>query len=250
MIIFNEKIHAEKILNKGILTPNQEIRDLFIVAKYLIHIGYDEIEIKSQIEKIIQLNNLCYSENVKNGIIRKTIGSAKMGKLIFDKEIEIYENELESIRSLNDINLEKLLFTYLVLSKFANGLFKSSRAEIFRLAKVEAHNRDKPQLIYKLNKTGFATTIVKKGKTLRGVNITPSGDMVMKFIPEDNFILRYLKLILPDKIIECAKCGKLIEKASNRTKYCNVCFKDIRRKQIKINVQNFRSRKCNQLEKP
>jgi hypothetical protein len=216
---------------------------LFILTKYFWYLQKDEAEIFNKLQEFVLQHKPEYSENVRNGIIRKTIASAKRGVLVFDKRISIYENELNIIKSLNDINLEKLLFTYLVLSKFFNGLFKVSRAEIFRFAKIDIHNLYKPKLIHKLNQTGYAITTIKKGKALRGVNIKPEGEAVLEFVADEDFIYQYLFYIGDNGMIKCKECGKPILKTSRNKKYCNNCKNLIQKIQKHQWQQRFRNLK-------
>jgi len=229
MIVFDEKAHAKKMLRDGFITPNQEIKDIFIFAKYLYYLDNDKFEVNQKLKEFIVKYRNEYSDNIRNGIARKTTNSAKMGTLVFDKKIQIYESELNVVNSLNTNELKKLMFSYIVLSKFSNGLFKISRNELFKLADIKIHNRNKPKLIYELNKTKNTFTIIKKNTTLRGIDIKSIGKVILEFIVDENFIFQYLYYIGDKKITECNKCRRLILKTSNKKKYCKACGEKVNR---------------------
>lgn len=52
-----------------------------------------------------------------------------------------------------------------------------------------------------------------------------------------------------NKAIQCECCGKIIEARSNKQKFCEDCFKDINKEQIRKRVEKYRkNEKCNDLE--
>ena len=51
-IIFNEREHAKKVIEKGIQTPRNKGRELQLVANYLREQGYNDKQIETELHRI------------------------------------------------------------------------------------------------------------------------------------------------------------------------------------------------------
>lgn len=258
--ILNEHDFAEKILKEGFLSKKHGL-EIFILAKYnRFVLGLDKKANKAKLIEFLktQLSNYDVTEYYK--IVNKSISNAYKDKsvLLEIRNIVVTQNELDYIGSLDiEYDCKRLLFTLMCLGKinymagFINNFIKTTNS--FKDVK-DFGNFDKT---YKIIPT--LTMLYQMGI----IYIAQRGGLVLTFLENilpDNRVITidypttigywYDKYNGDKKIINCEKCGRLIKRKSNRQVRCSDCCREREKEQIKIRVQNYRTKlNCNGSEK-
>lgn len=236
-MIFNELEYAETMLSKGFI-QNKYLTELRILAKY-----YNKIkELKTEEVKVM-LKEFCkkflleYNEVIHLDMINKAVnyGVKKKHTLTVILSIHITKNELNKIQELNDLKLEKIAFTVLVLSKankykpknkYNNGDFYTvyNYKELFKYAGVKCSKDQKDDYLKQLSKSRLFNYTIYGGLRVNFIDdmgdIGDSGIVLSNF---NNFVLEYEKYV-GGNVINCEKCGIPFYPKSNNQKYCVDCW--------------------------
>ena len=258
-MIFNELEYAETMLVKGFI-QNKYLTELRVLGKY-----YNKIDGLKTEEVKVKLKEFCkkflpeYNEVIHLDMINKATnyGVQKKNTLTVILSINITENELYKIKSLDDIKLEKIAFTALVLSKMnkykPKNKYNSGDShtvynfkELFKYAKEKCNQDQKDEYLKQLSKSGLFSYTVYGGLKVNFVDdigdIDESGIILSNF---DNFVLEYEKYV-GGNVINCEKCGVPFYPVNNTNKYCSEeCAKEIWEEQNRIHNKE-RMRKIRQ----
>jgi len=235
-LIFNELEYAKTMLVKGFI-QNKYLTELRILAKYYNKIDELNTEgVKSKLKEFCKKYLPEYNEVIHLDMITKAskYGVQKKNVLTVIPPIHITENELHDIGSLNDLKIEKIAFSALVLSKISKYKSKSKYnnhkeyiiynfKEMFKYSQERCNQEQKDDILKLLDKSGL-------------FNYTIYGSLKVNFIDEiskpviilndfNNFVLEYEKYI-GGNVINCKKCGIPFYPANNKNKYCKMCQKD------------------------
>lgn len=244
-LIVNEKELCEKALleNKIEEKPMKIIR--LIIKKYLSEgLSKEEIHIKISdfLEKVYKDKyNKAYWKKVIDGAIG-TVSKYNNYELINIEKIEIYEEELDIIKSLNDIKLEKLAFILLIYAKInkiinplSDGRININLNSIFE----EAKTKKEKILLHSLVELKYLLTTTTCDSTTIKINYMKNNGevgVVVDNLKDRNAITYYLeyKLGYKYKTCEVKNCGKRFKMKTNNQIYCNKCQKDIRKEKMKV----------------
>jgi len=231
--IFNELEYAENLLKN----PPGEVKsfDLYILRKYFYYMGYSK-------KNAIKLkNDYCkkcdqyYSPIVNFEEERKFENKYGKGHLKVSKEIIITEEEMNIIKSQEDINKQKILYYFLVDVKNNNSNYTSTKfTKILSFAKVYVDKQTKIKYQNELQEDGF----------IRSANAGASFEVLYK--KEDSLVEFIIPLI--DVAMEyfpyyCSCCGDKMEVKKYRKKsLCNKCYEEKRLNDVKKNMQKMRNK--------
>ena len=232
MILMNERVYAEQLYNGEIKIDTDNLsRDINILVRYCYQIlGYKKQQIVKYIDKYLYRNLEFYSDSLWYDSILKYIAQAKNKPLTNISEIEITQKEIDIIKALNNINQEKLLFTYLCLAKYNNKLrdinnnwVSTSHKVVKKLANINVNWNKYAKLMYIFKEAGLIT--LSKSATNECVNfIDNDGESIITITMLDNLGFQYAKSIINDtKIGICTHCGKFFRKSAVNQLICCKC---------------------------
>ena len=237
MIIWDEYKYGENIYKTHqVKTRKWQYKELSCLVKYLISMGKKPKEIRDVLEICCQDDIKYLKANQKRSIFDKIIGKAKREKIVKGVTITIYQPEIDTIKKLNDVNLEKIAFVLLVYDKWLNNMewFSLMRQDISREAKIGKINSYKQQeLIQKLYGLGYLKSDVKVVKNQYSKSselkrqmwnipfIQKEGDVAFQFNNYINIVFRYLNYVYGG-FFECKECGGMF----NQNKQCNKIYCD------------------------
>lgn len=159
-------------------------------------------------------------------------------KLTNVKNIQIYKNELNIIRLLNNIKLEKIAFILLVYCKIGRVLRNNDSkwitqklSDIFKEAKIIGNNESKMKMLNELcknvydgeneyidcNLDGRKTSI-----EVKYINDNLDEKVEFEINNFDGVVYEYLKY-KGEKWKQCKKCSKWFQYKSNNKYLCNKC---------------------------
>lgn len=238
-LILNEQYLLDKSLTEGYINnkPSVTIR---ILAKHYLSIGMDANQTYDAIDTFL---NKHYTEYIPmnwykliKGIINRLIKN-KDYSLVHIENVKITKKEINKIKTINDIKLEKLAFTLLVYAKIYNQLNNNNsnwvneqHKYIFEDAKIPVTKIKQGKMIYQLKELNFVTVPLKVDRVNIKVNFVDddySKDNIAIIIDDfRNFVYEYQMYFNYNKYIRCSECGKLIKPKSNRQKFCRSCWKE------------------------
>lgn len=200
-------------------------------ARYLYHEqGLKKSGIIKELNNFMEVSYPRYNPVDWNTSIEKYANKASKYPLCECKGIWITENELETIKEIQNKVLERLAFTLLCLAKFKNyrnqnnnNWVNYSNGEIYNIACINTTAFDKDLKFNQLRELG----LIEYAKKVNNLNIKVlyiDDDSEKKLFISDFRKLGYeWRLYKGEKYIRCADCGILIRRKTNNQKYCKDC---------------------------
>lgn len=258
-IVLDEKQTALKSIETGYIDYKKPTNTIRVLIKYYYSIGMNKVQIRDEIESFMRKNYLDFNSAKWQDILDrmvKTYAKEKYNMIKIDS-ISITQKELDKIAELNNLKLEKLAFVLLVYAKILNKINPNNNNWvnkdsniIFKNAKLKDTGKQQKLILKRLVDLNYIrVSRIVDGTSVRVEFVCDDDEVGLVITNFENFILEYMRL-KGVKVDYCQECGKAIEQTNNKVKYCKECFQEVRREQVRINVQNHRKRKCNQIEKP
>lgn len=250
-------INNEEKIIKEALRGRYDIKNISIILKLLTKYYYikgvkEELKLREEVLNFLETNyknyKRCNWQSTVYGIVNKFLKSIKIykiePKLIKINEVKITKLELENIKNLNNIKLEKIAFIMLVYGKISNQLnnkyeetwVNQEVSNILKESKINANKYDKQLLFYELSKKGYikeCNNITKCGFKINYIN--EDSEVGMVIIDFDDVVYQYLiwkgerwkKCNYKNEHDElCSKWFKL-KSVNSKQKYCNSCAKKV-----------------------
>lgn len=233
MVLLNEKEYAEQCIKNNDIGENP-YNTLVILSRYYYHVmNYKPKKISAILKEFLELTYPRYSTSKQEWIdtINKLSKSAHDHELFESDGIWITNKELRKIKDLNNVTLEKLVFTMLCLAKYFNqrsdtnnNWINTDVKEIYDMAGINCSIRQRAQKIGELIRQGY----IKYAEKIDNLN------MQVLFVDDDDdkHLLIYdfrelgneYLLYNGEKFVRCAECGKLVRDNKRGTKkYCSTC---------------------------
>lgn len=235
-IILDEKAKAEEVLGRGIIYENKYTTMKLLIKYWYIENGFRKVRLKKALHKYLEKNYKGYNEAKMQDEIEREINTYIRKPYPFNKVdcVSITKSELEHIKGLDNLILEKLAFTMLVYAKIMNQIIPENNnwintdfKEIGKDAKVNGSRNRIYTYVHKINEYGGIYQTYKVDGD--GVRIDfLNEDSEVEFVIDDfrEFILEYLKRKGED-IDNCEVCNKKIIPYNNK-KYCKDCATKIK----------------------
>lgn len=212
------------------------------IAKYYFYIGKSRPYTKSKIIDYIlscddQVNIVSWDSRIDSAI-----KYASKHPLIIMDDLIITKNEMGKIKSLSGIQLQRLAFTLLCISKFShkqNPLndywVNIPDNEIMRMANVNTSIKRQSAMYYALSDNGlirFSNSVDKL--SVQVLFVEENDDECLRVKDMRNLGYQYMKYLGSDYYI-CTNCGITFKgknsNSNHKPKYCDDCAAKIRTKQ-------------------
>lgn len=240
-IAMNEKEKVKQIIKNNEIDNKKPSRTIQLLIKYYYSQNMSKDQIRKQIEEFMQKNyqgfNSTRWQNSLDTMVKRYANDKY--KLIDINRVFVTQKELEKIKEINNIELEKLAFVLLVYAKTYNQInennnnwVKARKNVILKDAKIKGRNKqNKYKLFTELNKLkliNFADMINNTSIQVNYIDNISKVEIEVEDL-QSNFISQYLTW----RKGYCIVCGKELDKKSNRSKYCSKCAKEIKLKQTR-----------------
>ena len=241
-LILNETEIVNNILEGKEKLPSNSGKIIRIIIKNMILKNKNNEEIENIVINILEHT---YGNNFNRAYWKKIIASmikdlkSKNIKMIDIDNIKIYKEELEIIKSLEDLKTEKIAFILLVYAKINNIVNKFSDGKI----NIPITNILKESLLRCGNESKMLMSILYKLKYIKQSNTCDNTSLKINYLHEQGelaFIIDdlrdyqpitwYLEYRLGLKYKKCKRCGKRFEVKSNNKGRCNECQKEENKK--------------------
>jgi hypothetical protein len=245
-IILDELAHVEKLIKSKSFGKYLKLKDLILLAKYFVYLGYDARTIKTELIKICKYVDKNWNETLQGWKVDVSIREAGKRKIRTAIPIPITYDELLMIKQINNYALERVLFIFLAYSKILKynntlikprkrprllGLFYANEAPsvIFSLAKVNVRKSQREKMLHELFQHGY-------------LDATRYGGYLIKYVYENSqtafWIEDYENIVLyyqreKGEIVVGCQCGRLFLKRGSRSGLCPVCLRERRLEQAR-----------------
>lgn len=256
-IILNEQEILNNIINNKTINNKSPLFDLRILAKYYFGRGMNKVQVRDSLEDFMKkkykgFNSVKWSKRLDELV--KRIEKTNYELFVLDNII-IFQDELITISNVNNKNLEKVLFVLLVYAKIYNKLNKNNlnwvncdSKYIYSDCKLAVSVEKQCLQLHNLKEMGF----INISNMVDCINIKlnyakEDGNIAIIISDFRDFVYEYLRW-KGEKIGYCQNenCNRLIILKSNKTKYCNMCAKEIEKENHKErNKQWYKRKKCN-----
>lgn len=236
MIIFDEYLYGEDLEKKGYINDNRSVADCTILARYLFECGKKEDYIKNYLKEILQKSGIEDYYSLVDNIIKKSVRNAKARKCKKFTKLTFYKNEIDKIKSFKTVDIQKIAFSILALSKFFEKNVEVKDIDIMRTVGVNYSGKRLNDIILILTNSGFVEMVFthknnKHSKTKEygyAYKVTKFEDSEIEFVIDDfrNIIGSFMEYI-DNPVFRCEKCGGIFEKNTNNQKFCKECRKII-----------------------
>ena len=247
MIIFDEKKYAINLLNKTIQRDYIKWEDLLILAKYFRSLDKSEKQIRIELINFCINSNPNFNEVIFDKSISSAISKSEKQHLKLAHPVTVNKIEIETIRSLQNYNYEKILFVMLVISRHNKTSYNSNYyinynlATILPYAKVYVSKSERDYIKHYLYEQKMIEAIPPNTRYF--VN----GRDNFKLLYSDDTSGSYVSV--PDPIesvffypVFCEICGKEIgKKYHQRHEMCEDCYREKRLGDKRLWIQNTRN---------
>ncbi len=248
--ILDERAYVEQLLSENTIGKSEKI-SIRLLIKHYRSIGLSKEEsIVAMVEfmslTVPQFKEFQWKQTIER--LANVVYENEQELIVVDK-VEITQNELDFITSIEDNRQQKVLFCLLVYKKVQNKMhkqenewFNGSLSEIFKMAKISGkHGTVAAQckMIYDLKELG-AISLAKSVKSLNlKLNFLesqekPQSEMAMTITDFRDVVFFYCQLI-GERVVQCQHCGKMIKLKKNERssrKYCTTCKKVINSEKV------------------
>lgn len=234
MIVINEELIGKQLDKNGIVSNQEPVKYAKILVKYYQHYGLTTTEIEQKLSERINIS--CDSK----GVIKDYVLSCVMSNINYhgkfrDGVIPISLNELEAIRAINNIELEKFMFSFLVLYKSFNCGVKYKKEPFLRYSLLSGNSRYYNKCFSELYQLGYVICKEQKRK-FRNQDIYETVNELGQNFPafdESNVVLTvhdtntpvlyYLMYYNICDIQFCEQCGQPYIRSKYQSKGKNIC---------------------------
>lgn len=225
------------------------------VARYYMDNGCSKKEAREQLDKFL---TQCDS-SASLAKWSKTLDTAVKRAARFDSvrinKISITVPEFETIKGLKGIQLQRLAFTLLCLSKYwnevnpnANGWVSTSDTEVVSIANITTSIIRQNKLYHSLYELGLIQLPKRVDSTSVRVCYIQPGDTEMEIDDFRNLGYQYMLHIGDKTVFKCQACGVVSKKKTHnedkksgpKQKYCQECASSMKIKQSVNSVMRLR----------
>lgn len=233
MIILNEELYVKNLL----LGKNQDVKSsakkIGYITRYNAQIlNKNEDENYSSTVQWMNKHQDNFDESSYSNVISKAIKCSKKLPLYKIDNISITKNELEIIKSLNNIREEKLLFVLLCMAKqqsevfkFTDGLVKYTITDLCKSARISVPADEREYILHDILIKGLISCPKKNDtKCLRVNFIEEDGkiELVLNEADCQELAYVYLKWKNGSGFKRCRRCGRLMN-SRNKKDLCPYC---------------------------
>lgn len=246
MIIWDEYKYGEQVFIDGLVkTKKWQYKELKCLVKFMLKNENTSKAIRDKLKECCQDDIRYLKEKQRNNIFNKIIqqcrSELKSDKIIMDRKTTIYLSEINEIKKLNNINLEKIMFVLLVYSKWLDdmkwfSIIKNDLSKEAKISNVNSINQQK--MLCDLFQLGYLKSEVKKvenkyRKKEKDIKkhmwniplLQTDGKIAFEFNNYTNFVFRYLNYVYGG-YFECKECKGMFKQNKKRNLiYCKECSK-------------------------
>lgn len=253
-IIMNELVYAEKLLEDRRL-GSHPTEILSRMAKYYMYHGKSAAEVRKLLERFVMSCDDAASVVILSDRIDSAIKYAAKHPLVIIEKIPITKSEIDAVKELEGVQLQRLAFTVLCIAKYYHECNSENMywiqmrdSDIMKMANINTSIKRQSLMFSKLRDAGmirFSNKVDDLG--IQVLFTDEDGAPVLDIKDMRNVGYQYMKYIGGD-YYTCVNCGitfkgKQKESAGRPPKYCSDCAIKIRTRQQVESVMRRRREK-------
>lgn len=233
MMILNEELYAKNLLLGKNKDVKSTVKKIGYITRYNAQI-LNKSEKDNYISTVQWMNKHQdnFDESSYSNVISNAIKAAKKVPLYKVDGIFITKNEINTIKSLNNIREEKILFVLLCMAKqqsevfkFTDGLVKYTITDLCKSARISVPADEREYILHDILIKGFISCPKKNDtKCLRVNFIEENGEaeLVLNETDCQELAYVYLKWKNGSGFKCCRRCGRLMN-SRNKKDLCPYC---------------------------
>ena len=255
-VCFDERRDLISYVESGVIEEDHIGKTIYKRARYNYFIK--NLTDKKNYNDIINFVTDSSTTGLTDFDVHKAINSAKKVGLKRVDHIYITKSELDFIKSLDNIKLEKIAFVLLALAKYhnevsgeENNMVYVKLSEVKNMARINMSRVDFEYFYANLYDTGVLQRNTSPISTIQIVDFVsqnPDDEIAFELKEIDYLELAYVYLSWKNEgkgYARCQKCDRLMRQGKTKPrKYCEECAKIVERENTKERVRRFRE-KCN-----
>lgn len=266
MYILDEPRLYREVLEDNSKINYDTIKRLRAYIKFLYDDGKSPSETYSILIELLRNNLAGFREYLWEDRLKKLIKTTRNKgnrDIVRLKTVKITNEELEWIKEKNDINVESVLFTLLLIAKTTNrggdnlwvacsmdDIFTMSHA---KLPKIKGMTIKKKRGLFcnNLYENGYIDINKGSGKGLFKLNygsMSNKGEGLELTLTNENigYIVYEYHKWRGLRVINCERCGCLVLAKNNKTKYCKRCYEIVHQQQKNESKLRLKNKKGDQ----
>lgn len=233
MMILNEELYAKNLLLGKNKDVKSTVKKIGYITRYNAQI-LNKSEKDNYISTVQWMNKHQdnFDESSYSNVISNAIKAAKKVLLYKVDGIFITKNEINTIKSLNNIREEKILFVLLCMAKqqsevfkFTDGLVKYTITDLCKSARISVPADEREYILHDILVKGLISCPKKNDtKCLRVNFIEERGEVELVLNETDcqELAYVYLKWKNGSGFKRCRRCGRLMN-SRNKKDLCPYC---------------------------
>lgn len=239
MMILNEEKYAKDLIlgkNKDVKSAMKKIG---YITRYNLHVlGKDDNDNYTSTVKWMMKHQDNFDESAYSNAISKAIKGAKKRFFYKIDNIIVTKNELEHIKSLENIREEKVLFVLLCMAKqqalstgFTDGLVRYTITDLCKMARISVPADDREYILHDILVKNLISCPKKNDTKCLMVNFVDNdgdAELVLNEIDCQELAYAYLKWKDGKGFKRCKSCGRLMRNNGSKDicTYCEQSPKD------------------------
>lgn len=233
MMILNEELYAKNLLLGRNKDVKSAVKKIGYITRYNAQVLKKcESENYESTVKWMNKHQDNFDESSYSNVISKAIKSAKKRPLYKIDGIIITKKELDTIKSLENIREEKILFVLLCMAKqqaevlkFTDGLVNYAITDLCKSARISVPADEREYILHDILVKGLISCPKKNDtKCLRVNFIEENGEteLILNEIDCQELAYTYLKWKNGSGFKRCRRCGRLMN-SRNKNDFCQFC---------------------------
>ena len=235
MMILNEEKYAKDLLTGKRQDVKSLRKKIELITRYNYHVlNKSSDDNYSSTIKWLEKHQDIFSEQSYSNVIADCIKKAVKRPFYNIDSIKVTKQEMDTIRSQNNLRYEKILFVLLCIAKlqkvshgFDSGLISYNLTDLFKMARVSVPVNEREEILHTFYSSKLIGLPLKNDSKCLFVKFLDASedDVVLELDEKDcgELAYAYLKFTGQAKVRRCSKCGKLIKQSEKYGTLCKGC---------------------------
>lgn len=235
MMILNEELYAKNLLLGKNKDVKSAVKKIGYITRYNAQVlnKSDDDNYSSTVQWMNKHQDN-FDESSYSNVISKAIKGSKKRPLYKIDNIIITKKEFDTIKSLNNIREEKILFVLLCMAKqqskvlkFTDGLVRYTITDLCKSARISVPADEREYILHNILVKGFISCPKKNDTKCLRVNFLEENgeaELILNEIDCQELAYAYLKLKNGSGFKRCRRCGRLMN-SRNKNDFCQYCVK-------------------------
>lgn len=233
MMILNEELYVKNLLLGKSKDVKSVVKKIGYITRYNAQVlNKSGDENYSSTVQWMNKHQDNFDESSYSNVISKAIRVSKKRPLYKIDNITITKKELDTIKSLDNIREEKILFVLLCMAKqqsevlkFTDGLVRYTITDLCRFARISVPADEREYILHNILVKGLISCPKKNDTKCLRVNFLEENgeqELILKEIDCQELAYVYLKWKNGSGFKRCRKCGRLMS-SRNKADLCPYC---------------------------